>query len=63
MKRNAIQNVRCSLDELKQAESMLNQATSTVEKTENKKMIEDSLCAVQDTIKKVECTISNYQEH
>lgn len=62
MKRNAIQNIRCSLDELKQAESMLNHAAITVEKSENKKMIEDSLCSVHDTIKKIENTISNYQE-
>ncbi|WP_297631675.1 hypothetical protein [uncultured Clostridium sp.] len=62
MQRNAIQNVHCSLDELQDAKCSLEQALNTVEKPENKKMIQDSLTAVNESINCIECTIKNYKE-
>lgn len=62
MKNNAIENVKCSLDELNQAKSKLQAAIGTVEKPENKNLIQNSLDSVANTIKEVESTISNYKE-
>ncbi|MCR6514924.1 MAG: hypothetical protein ACRDCB_13135 [Clostridium sp.] len=62
MKKNAIQNVECSLSDLKEAKADLEQAVSTVEKASNKEMIQKSLDSVCNTIKDLECTINNYQE-
>lgn len=62
MKNNAIENVKCSLDELNQAKSKLQAAIGTVEKAENKNLIQNSLDSVCNTIKEVESTISNYKE-
>lgn len=62
MKRNAIGNVNSSLCDLKEAKAKLDNAVSTVEKEENKQMIEDSLQALGESIEQVECTIKNYHE-
>ena len=62
MKNNAIENVKCSLDELNQAKSKLQAAIGTVEKAENKNLTQNSLDSVCNTIKEVESTISNYKE-
>ncbi|AIY83978.1 MAG: hypothetical protein KIB43_12635 [Clostridium baratii] len=62
MKNNAIENVKCSLDELNQAKSKLQAAIGTVEKPENKNLIQNSLDSVCNTIKEVESTINNYKE-
>ncbi|MDU1856063.1 MAG: hypothetical protein E6789_11320 [Clostridium baratii] len=62
MKNNAIENVKCSLDELNQDKSKLQAAIGTVEKPENKNLIQNSLDSVCNTIKEVESTISNYKE-
>lgn len=62
MQKNAIQNVHCSLDDLQEAKTSLQQALTTVEKPENKKMIQDSLNSVNESINCIECTIKNYKE-
>lgn len=62
MQKNAIQNVHCSLDDLQEAKTSLQQALTTVEKPENKKMIQDSLTSVNESINCIECTIKNYKE-
>ncbi|MGL4571528.1 MAG: hypothetical protein ACRCVJ_10715 [Clostridium sp.] len=62
MNNNAIENVKCSLDELNQAKAKLESAVGTVEKPENKKMIQSSLDSVCSTIKQVESTVNNYKE-
>ncbi|MGL5415594.1 MAG: hypothetical protein ACRDAU_08035 [Clostridium sp.] len=62
MQRNAIQNVNCSLGDLQDAKCSLEQALTTVEKPENKKMIQDSLNSVNESINCIECTIKNYKE-
>lgn len=62
MKKNAVENVRCSLDQLKHAETDLNQACSTVEKQENRQLIENSLTSVRETIKNVESTLKQYKD-
>lgn len=62
MNNNAIENVKCSLDELNQAKAKLESAVGTVEKAENKKLIQNSLDSVCSTIKQVESTVNNYKE-
>lgn len=62
MQKNAIENVNCSLNELNDAKASLEQALSTVEKPENKKLIQESLDAVCKTIDCVKNTVKNYQE-
>ena len=62
MKNNAIENVKNSLDQLNQAKAKLQSAVGTVEKAENKNLIQNSLDSVCNTIKEVESTISNYKE-
>ncbi|CUQ20959.1 hypothetical protein BH721_08650 [Clostridium baratii] len=62
MQNNAIENVKNSLDQLNQAKAKLQSAVGTVEKAENKNLIQNSLDSVANTIKQVESTISNYKE-
>ncbi|ENZ00460.1 hypothetical protein [Clostridium thermobutyricum] len=60
--KNAIENVNCSLNELNEAKASLEQALSTVEKPENKKLIQDSLNSVCESIECVQNTVKNYKE-
>ncbi|MGV3025299.1 hypothetical protein ACED96_06190 [Clostridium thermobutyricum] len=60
--KNAIENVNCSLNELNEAKASLEQALSTVEKPENKKLIQDSLNSVCESIECVQNAVKNYKE-
>ena len=60
--KNAIENVNCSLNELNEAKASLEQALSTVEKPENKKLIQDSLNSGCESIECVQNAVKNYKE-
>lgn len=60
--KNAIQNVNCSLQGLHEAKASLESALQSVEKPNNKQMIQDSLNSVCESIDCVQCTMKNYKE-
>ena len=62
LKRNAKENVECSIRELKQAKCNLEDALQTVEKTDNKDHIKCSLDAIDEALCRAEKTVMNYVE-
>jgi molecular chaperone GrpE (heat shock protein) len=59
---NAKQNVQNVYDKLVDCMDSLNQALTSVEKTENKQRIKSTLGAVDNAIEAANHTLANYQE-
>ena len=62
MAKNAIENVKCCLDELNKAKTKLNEAVCSAEKQQNKSLIKNSIKSIDQCINSVQHTINNYTE-
>ena len=60
--KNAKQHVQDVSESLENEQSCLNNALGSVEKTENKQQIENTLKSVNEALKNAKLTLSNYIE-
>jgi hypothetical protein len=60
--KNARQHVEDVRSQLQSAQGCLNQALSSVEKTENRQKIQDTLNAVNTALQSADTTLSSYRE-
>lgn len=63
IKKNARERVESTLCNLKQEKCSLEDALKTVEKSENKHAIENTLEAVEKACQCAQTTLNNYKEH
>ncbi len=60
--KNARQHVQDVRNQLQSSKNCLNQALTSVEKSQNKQHIQDTLNAVDKALQTADSTLSNYQE-